>query len=133
MVEKNVTIPLNDSRLKLISEVLSNKSCLKILDLLAEKNLSVGDISKELNIPLNTIDYNVKKMVKTGLIEKESHWWSVKGKKIETFDGMNYGSSDSEFSDYDLSSDGKEMYGSDTDQQSISLNDPACFMKECNK
>jgi len=85
MAEKNIVVSIDDARLKDISEVLANKSCLKILDLFAEKNASVSDVAESLKIPLNTADYNVKKLVKAGLIEKESHWWSVKGKKIPIY------------------------------------------------
>ena len=34
---------------------------------------------------INTVDYNVKKLVRAGLIEKSSHWWSVKGRKMITY------------------------------------------------
>jgi len=85
MSEKQVSISLDDSRLKPISQALGNKTCIKILEALSEQNLTVTDISKKLKIPLNTTDYNVKKLVKAGLIEKSSHWWSVKGKKMPTY------------------------------------------------
>ncbi len=85
MVENYISIDLNDPRLKSISEILSNPSCKKILNLLAEKELTETDIALELKTPLNTIDYNIKKLVQSGLIEKSSHFWSVRGKKMPVY------------------------------------------------
>jgi DNA-binding transcriptional ArsR family regulator len=85
MVETEVVVSLDDERSKYISEVLGNKSCKKILGYLSENEACVSDISKELKIPINTADYNIKKLIKAGLIEKSDFWWSVKGKKMPTY------------------------------------------------
>lgn len=87
MVNK-IEFNIDDERAGKIAEVIANKTCKKILNLIAEsdKELSVGDISSKLKIPLNTADYNVKKLVHSGLIEKTSNFfWSVKGKKIPIY------------------------------------------------
>lgn len=84
-METTVNIDLNDPRSLEIAEVLGNSTCKKILSLIANKEMTETDIAKELNMPLNTVDYNVKKLVKAGLIESSSHWWSVKGKKIPAY------------------------------------------------
>lgn len=80
-----ISMDLNDSRMKYLSEIFGSESCKKILNLLAEKELTETDIAKELKMPLNSVDYNVKKLVKAGLIESGSHWWSVKGKKMPSY------------------------------------------------
>jgi len=85
MDEKSIMVNLGDEKAKEISEVIGSKSCNKILSLLAEGELTVSDISKKLKAPLNTVDYNVKKLVKSGLIEKSSHFWSIRGKKMPTY------------------------------------------------
>ena len=85
MDDKNIMIPLDDTRAKYISEVIGNKSCKKILNYLAENEGSVSEIASGLKMPLNTIDYNIKKLIKSGLIKKSSHWWSVKGKKMPIY------------------------------------------------
>jgi DNA-binding transcriptional ArsR family regulator len=85
MDDKSVLLSLGDDRMKVLAEVLGNKSCVRILDLLADSDLAVSDISKKLKMPINTVDYNVKKLVRSGLIEKASHWWSVKGKKMPVY------------------------------------------------
>lgn len=80
--EKYVLISLEDERAKNIADALGNKTCKKILDLLAEKELSETEISKFLSIPLNTAEYNIKKLIKAGLIEEKKHFFSIKGKRI---------------------------------------------------
>ena len=85
MDEKHILVSLGDEKVREIGEVIGNKSCNRILDLLAEGELTVSDIARKLKMPINTVDYNVKKLVKAGLIESLSHWWSVKGKKMPTY------------------------------------------------
>lgn len=85
MEEKYLMFSMDDDRLKYLSESLSNPSCKKILDLLSEKELTETDIARELKIPLNTVDYNIKKLIKAGLIEKTSHFWSLRGKKMPVY------------------------------------------------
>ncbi|MDP2946970.1 MAG: helix-turn-helix domain-containing protein [Nanoarchaeota archaeon] len=84
-MDKNILISFGDGRIKQISEVLQNKTCNKILELLSEKDATVSDISGHLEIPMNTADYNVKKLILSGLIESSSHFWSIKGKKMPTY------------------------------------------------
>lgn len=83
--DKIISMDLNDSRMKFISEIFGSESCKKILNLLAEKELTETEIAKELKMPLNSVDYNVKKLVLAGLIESGSHWWSAKGKKMPSY------------------------------------------------
>jgi len=85
MDSKYLMISFDDARLKSISETLGNPSCKKILNLLAEKQLGETEISRELAMPLNTVGYNVKKLIEAGLIEKAEHFWSIKGKKMPVY------------------------------------------------
>ncbi len=86
MTEKYLMLDINNPKATEIAETLSNATCKKILNLLAEKELSESDIAQALKLPLNTIDYNIKKLESAGLIEKsKSFFWSVKGKKIPTY------------------------------------------------
>lgn len=85
--DKFILLGLDDSRAGNIAEVLKNKTCKKILDFLAEvKEASEQDIAKALNIPINTIEYNLKKVVKAGVVKKSKNFfWSVKGRKIPMY------------------------------------------------
>ncbi len=80
-------IGLDDERSKEIAEVIGNRTCKKIVVYLAEvKNASEKDISDKLEIPINTVEYNLNKLMKAGMIEKTKHFfWSVKGKKIDMY------------------------------------------------
>ncbi len=86
MTNNSISIDIDDPRTSLIAEALANKTCVKILNLLAEKELTAGDIANSLKIPLNTTGYNLEKLISAGLIEKSSNFfWSVKGKKTPTY------------------------------------------------
>ena len=85
MTNKYLLFSLEDESSKKLGEAISSPTCKKIMNILAEKELSESEIAKELSLPLNTIDYNIKNLLKSGLIEKASKWWSVKGRKIDTF------------------------------------------------
>jgi len=82
--DKFILMGLNDERAGNIAEVLKNPTCKKILDFLGEvKEASEKDISSGLGIPINTAEYNLEKLVKSGLVEKaKNFFWSTKGKKI---------------------------------------------------
>ncbi len=83
MAKKSIMIDLDDPRTDKIADVISNKTSKKILSLLAEQELSETELSKNLNIPINTIEYNINKLEQVGLIEKtKGFYWSQKGKKI---------------------------------------------------
>lgn len=74
---------------KQIGEILGNENCKKILNLLAEKELSESDIAKELGMKVNTIEYNLRKLISLGLVEKVNHFWSTRGKKIPVYRAAN--------------------------------------------
>ena len=82
--EKFIMVSMDDPISKKLAEVLGNDSCKKIINYLAEKNeASAKDISDALNMPLNTVDYNLKKLLESGFVEKKKNFfWSKKGKKI---------------------------------------------------
>ena len=82
-------IDVNDERAGALAEILSNKTCKKILQLLSEAELSESEIAKSLKSPANTINYNIKKLVESGLIEQAHKFWSVKGKKVSTYKVSN--------------------------------------------
>jgi len=70
-----------------IAEILKNKTCKKILDYLVDRReASEKDIADGLGMAINTVEYNLKKLIGSGLIKKTSNFfWSVKGKKIPMY------------------------------------------------
>jgi DNA-binding transcriptional ArsR family regulator len=89
MTEKYIMCSLEDEKSIKLGEAISNPTCKKIINLLAEKESSASEISKELKIPMNTMDYSLKKLIDAGIIEKSKHFWSVKGKKIPSYRVVN--------------------------------------------
>lgn len=91
MEDKYILLSMEDEKLKEVAEILGNKTCKKILDFLSDKKeSSEKEISDELNIPINTVEYNLKKLLKVRLIEKSKNFfWSKKGKKIDVYKVSN--------------------------------------------
>jgi DNA-binding transcriptional ArsR family regulator len=87
--EKYVLVSLNDDKTGKIAEAIGNKTCKKILDLLSREEFSEKDISDNLKIPMNTTNYNIKKLKEAGLIEEKKHFFSVKGKRIPVYKVSN--------------------------------------------
>ena len=84
-------ISLDDEKSKAVAEVLSSKTSKKIINYLAENvEASQKDLSDALKIPLNTIEYNIKKLLASGFIQKRKNFfWSKKGKKITMYEISN--------------------------------------------
>jgi len=87
MAEKYIMFSLDDARTKKLADVISNPTCKKIIDFLTEeKEASENDIARKLRIPINTIEYNLKKLEQAGLIDKSKNFfYSVKGRKIDMY------------------------------------------------
>ena len=90
MAKSSIVIDLDDPRSERIAEVMSNKSAKKILTLLVEGEMSCSEIAEKLVVPLNTVTYNVSKLVEAGLVEKVNKmFWSSKGKRMEIYKVSN--------------------------------------------
>lgn len=90
MAEKHLLFSLEDDNAKALGEAIANKTARKIVNFLTEEESSENKISKALGIPLNTVEYNLNKLLKAGLIEKsKKFFWSEKGKKIPTYKVAN--------------------------------------------
>ena len=87
MGKKFIMMGIDDERSKKVAEILGNKTCKKIIDHLSETNeASEKDIADALSIPINTVEYNLKKLLDSGLIDKtKNFFWSKKGKKIDMY------------------------------------------------
>ena len=86
--DKFLLISLDDEKSKAVAEVLGSKTCKKIIDYLAEHSeASEKDLSDKLGIPLNTIEYNLKKLTHSRFVQKKNNFfWSKKGKKIAMYE-----------------------------------------------
>ncbi len=83
-------LDLDDQRIANLADVISNKTSKKIIGYLADKEASETEIANALKLPANTVNYNIKKLLESGLIEKtKTYFWSVKGKKIPYYKVAN--------------------------------------------
>ncbi|MFH1823512.1 MAG: hypothetical protein ABH817_02245 [archaeon] len=84
MTKKYILVSMEDEKSNKLAGVLGSKSCKKMVNFLSEtKEASQKDISVALKMPLNTLEYNLKKLIGSGLIERSKNFfWSKKGKKI---------------------------------------------------
>jgi len=90
MTEKYLLFSLNDDKAKKLGEAISSSTCKKIVNLLAENEASENDLAKELKLPINTIEYNLKKLLSAGVVEKsKNYFWSKKGKRIGMYKVAN--------------------------------------------
>ena len=81
--KKYIMVELGDEKIASLAEALGNKTCKKILEYLTDKEACETEIARDLKLPANTVNYNIKKLLKAGLIEKSKFFlWSIKGKKI---------------------------------------------------
>ena len=87
MSSKYLMLPIDGDEIESLAKVLGNKTCKKILEFLAEtKEASEKDISDAIKAPINTVEYNLKMLIHSGLIEKsKTFFWSQKGKKIPMY------------------------------------------------
>ena len=89
--KKYFLVSMEDEKAKVLADVLGSKTCKRIIDLLAEtKEVSEKEIAQKLDAPINTIEYNLKKLLGAGIIEKaKNYFWSTKGRKIDLYNLSN--------------------------------------------
>lgn len=83
--DKFLLVSLEESKTKKIAQVISNPTCHKILDFLAEKESTETEISKKLNLPISTVHYNLKQLIEAKLIEVEEFHYSSKGREVNHY------------------------------------------------
>ena len=88
--KKYVMLDMNDPRMNDLADMLSNKTSKKIIEFIADKEASESEIANELKLPANTVNYNIKKLLEVGLVERTGNFfWSVKGRKILKYRAAN--------------------------------------------
>ncbi len=85
MTRHSIMIDFNDPRATRVAEVISNKTCKKILSLLASNELSESEIASKISLPVSTVNYSVKKLVSSGLVERTRSFISSKGKNVPVY------------------------------------------------
>ncbi|MBI3035183.1 helix-turn-helix transcriptional regulator [Candidatus Woesearchaeota archaeon] len=86
MPSKNfLLLSLEDSKIKKVSNVISNDSCRKILDYLSAREATESELAQKLQIPISTVHYNLQQLMETGLIESKEFHYSEKGKEVSHY------------------------------------------------
>lgn len=84
--DKFLLVSLEDEESKELAEVLSNASCKKIISYLSDhKDATETHLSKELDIPLSTVHYNLQKLKKAKLVVVEEFHYSQKAKEVDHY------------------------------------------------
>ncbi|MBI2658887.1 helix-turn-helix domain-containing protein [Candidatus Woesearchaeota archaeon] len=78
-------VSLQEDKAKKLAQVVSNESCRKILDYLAEKESTETELAKNLQLPISTVHYNLKQLVDAGLVSSEEFHYSKKGKEVSHY------------------------------------------------
>ena len=78
-------VSLQEDKAKKLAQVVSNESCRKILDYLAEKESTETELAKNLQLPISTVHYNLKQLVNAGLVSSEEFHYSKKGKEVSHY------------------------------------------------
>ena len=83
--EKFLLVSLNEDKAKKLAQIVSNDTCRKIINFLTEKEATETEIAKEMKIPISTVHYNLKHLIKAGLVTAEEYHYSKKGKEINHY------------------------------------------------
>ncbi len=86
MSNKNfLLLSLDDTKIKKVSNVISNESCRKILDYLSTKDATESELAEKLGLPISTVHYNLQQLMETELINSEEFHYSSKGKEVSHY------------------------------------------------
>ena len=83
--EKFLLVSLSESRTKELAQAVSNETCRKILDYLAENEATESELAEKLEIPISTVHYNLQQLQKGGLVDVEEYHYSEKGKEVNHY------------------------------------------------
>jgi DNA-binding transcriptional ArsR family regulator len=82
-----LVLPVNGESRK-ITQILSNETSLKILELLGKKSMSATSIAEELKLPLTTVKYNLDSLIESDLIKVKQIKWSQKGRQVKIYESV---------------------------------------------
>ena len=83
--EKFLLVSLSESKSKELAQAISNESCRKILDYLADKEATETELAEKLQIPISTVHYNLQQLQKGNLVIAEEFHYSEKGKEVNHY------------------------------------------------
>jgi len=76
-------ISLEEEKAKKLAQVISNETCTKLLNHLAQgKDGTETEIAQALRLPLSTVHYNLKQLVEARLVLADEYHYSSKGREV---------------------------------------------------
>jgi len=85
MADNVVILEPGDERAQKISKAMASQTASDILQLLAEGQKSLTEITDRLDIPLTTAKYHIENLLEAGLITVTETKYSVKGREIKIY------------------------------------------------
>ena len=85
MADDVVILEPGDERAQKISKAMGSQTASDILQLLAENQKSLTEITERLAIPLTTAKYHIENLLDAGLISVAETRYSVKGREIKIY------------------------------------------------
>jgi DNA-binding transcriptional ArsR family regulator len=89
MADNIVILEPGDERAQKISKAMGSQTASDILQLLAENQKSLTEITERLAIPLTTAKYHIENLLDAGLISVAETKYSVKGREIKIYSLTN--------------------------------------------
>ncbi|MFC2136447.1 ArsR/SmtB family transcription factor, partial [Bacteroidota bacterium] len=83
--ESFLLVSLNESKAKELAQVVTNDTCRKILNYLADNEATESEIAKELSLPISTVHYNLQQLIKGSLVIVDEFHYSEKGKEVNHY------------------------------------------------
>jgi len=83
--EKFLLVSLSESKAKELAQAISNDTCRKILDYLAEKEATETELAQKLSLPISTVHYNLQQLQKGNLVVVDEFHYSPKGKEVNHY------------------------------------------------
>lgn len=83
--ESFLLVSLKENKSKKLAQVISNETSRLILDYLTRKQATETEISKNLNLPISTVHYNLQQLLNAGLVTVEEFHYSEKGKEVNHY------------------------------------------------
>lgn len=79
-------VSLNEDKAKEVAQIITNKTCRKVLDFLAgNSDVTESQVAKSLKLPISTVHYNLEALKKAKLVESEEFHYSAKGKEVSHY------------------------------------------------
>jgi len=84
--ESFLLVSLKENKAKKLAQVINNDTSRLILDFLSKKKEATeSEISKDLNLPISTVHYNIKQLVDNNLVLADEFHYSEKGKEVQHY------------------------------------------------